>query len=109
MTVLLIVLLVITAGVLLYERSKRQFLRAIQDCTAVGDDEAVTKHQQVAVLRSVGVTLPPEQEKNVASMSAPSYVSTSSCVAVTASAAFSQSASNSMPSRSRSSSSLRHA
>ena len=30
MTVLLIVLLVITAGVLLYERSKRQFLQAIQ-------------------------------------------------------------------------------
>ena len=62
MTVLLIVLLMITACVFAYEHSKRRLMQAVLDCTAVDDDEAVTKHAQVAALRSVGITLPPEQE-----------------------------------------------
>ena len=63
MTVLLIVLLMITACVFAYEHSKRRLMQAVLDCTAVDDDEAVTKHAQVAALRSVGITLPPEQER----------------------------------------------
>ena len=51
MTVLLIVLLMITACVFAYEHSKRRLMQAVLDCTAVDDDEAVTKHAQVAALR----------------------------------------------------------
>ena len=65
MTVLLIVLLMITACVFAYEHSKRRLMQAVLDCTAVDDDEAVTKHAQVAALRSVGITLPPEQEREL--------------------------------------------
>ena len=65
MTVLLIVLLMITACVFAYEHSKRRLMQAVLDCAEVDDDEAVTKHAQVAALRSVGITLPPEQEREL--------------------------------------------
>ena len=63
MTVLLIVLLVVAAGVFLYERTKQRFAQAVQDSMEVSDEDAVTKHQQVAALKSVDITLPPEQEQ----------------------------------------------
>ena len=65
MTALLIVLLMIAAGVAIYERTKQRFVQTIQDCVEVDDDYAVTKHAQVAALKSVGITLPPQQEEDL--------------------------------------------
>ena len=65
MTVLLIVLLLVTAGVFAYEHGKRRLMQAVLDCTEVDDDQAVTKHEQVAALKALGITLPPEQEEDL--------------------------------------------
>ena len=65
MTVLLILLLVITAGVIWWEGKKRQIAQVLLGSAEVDDDHAVTKHQQVAALKTVGITLPPEQEQSL--------------------------------------------
>ena len=65
MTVLLIVLLMIAAGVFWWEGNKRQIAQVLLGSAEVDDDHAVTKHQQVAALKTVGITLPPEQEQSL--------------------------------------------
>ena len=65
MTVLLIVLLMIAAGVFWWEGKKRQIAQVLPGSAEVDDDHAVTKHQQVAALKTVGITLPPEQEQSL--------------------------------------------
>ena len=54
MTVLLAVICIVLLGLIWYEKVKRRAMQAILDVSPVDEDRAVTKHEQIAVLKSLG-------------------------------------------------------
>ena len=63
MKILLVLACVVLAVRMLWEMAKRRAAEAIAGmCGAEGDD-CVTKHEQMAVLRSLDITLPSEDEE----------------------------------------------
>ena len=63
MTVLLAVICIVLLGLIWYEKVKRRAMQAILDVSQVDEDRAVTKHEQIAVLKSLGITLDPADEE----------------------------------------------
>ena len=71
MTGILILCCLVLAALIWWERKKQQLEEGLASMIEADDDHCVTKHEQVAVLRSVGLLLPEAEERELLWRSSP--------------------------------------